>query len=139
MYHSSSGNTKKVAEAIAAAANVAAVAIAQGEKLSESIDLLFIGDGVYAGKMNKATKAFIDSLDGSMVKHAAVFGTYGGRDDAIVAMVAGLKARGVHVCAEPFGCKGQSWFIGNRNHPNKEDLDSAAKFTRDVLKSIKDQ
>ena len=137
MYHSSTGNTKKIAEAIASAANVSAETITENYKLSEPIDLLFIGDGVYAAKMSKKTSLFIDTLNSSLVKNAAVFGTYGGQDKAIVAMTALLKNKDIHVCTESFACKGQSWFLANRNHPNKADLDNAIKFANDIISSIK--
>ena len=136
MYHSSTGNTKKVAEAIAAAVGASAEAITKDHKLSAPIDLLFVGDGIYAGQINKKTKAFIGMLNSSLVKNAAVFGTYGGQDKAITTMTALLKDKGIHVCAESFACKGQSWFAGNRKHPDKADLDDAAKFGNDIIKSI---
>lgn len=62
MYHSSTGNTRKVSEAIVSAANVSDVAITESYKLSEPVDLLFVGDGIYAAKMNKNTKAFISTF-----------------------------------------------------------------------------
>ena len=136
MYHSSTGNTKKVAEAIATAANISAEEIIENYALTEPVDLLFIGDGIYAGKMNSKTKSFINTLNSSMVKNAAVFGTYGGQDKVIAAITACLKEKDIHVCTESFACKGQSWFLANRNHPNKADLDRAAKFGDDIIQSI---
>ena len=134
VYHSSSGNTKKVAQAIAAAAKVSAEEIVPGFNLSQPVDLLFVGDGIYAGKMNKRTKAFLDALDGSLVKNAAVFGTYGGQDKVIADITALLKGKGINVCAESFVCKGQAWLFANRKHPNEHDLDGATKFGNDIIK-----
>ena len=136
LYHSSTGNTKKVAEAIASAANVSAEEITESYTLSDPVDLLFIGDGVYAAKMSRQTKSFINTLNSSLVKNAAVFGTYGGQDKAIVAMKALLKENGIPVCAESFACKGQAWLVANRNRPNKEDLGSAVQFGNDIIRSI---
>ena len=136
LYHSSTGNTKKVAEAIASVANISAEVITENDKLSEPIDLLFIGDGIYAAKMNKKTRAFIDALDGSLVKNAAVFGTCGGQDKVIGTMKELLKGKGINVCAESFLCKGQAWMVANRNRPNKADLESAIKFGQAIIKSI---
>ena len=135
-YHSSTGNTKKVAEAIAAAVNASPEAMTEGCKISEPIDLLFIGDGIYAGKMSKKTKAFIDQLDGSLVKNAAVFGTYGGQDKVIAAIKERLTEKGIPVCARSFLCKGQAWLVGNRNHPNQADLEEAARFARTVIDAM---
>ena len=136
MYHSSTGNTKKIAEAIAAAVNVSAEAITENAQLSEPIDLLFIGDGIYAGKMSKKTQAFIGTLTGESVKNAAVFGTYGGQKKVIATMTALLQEKGIRVCGESFACKGQAWLGGNRNHPNQADLDNAARFGTDIIQSV---
>ena len=137
MYHSLTGNTKKVAEAIALTAGVSAEAMMKNSRLSEPIDLLFIGDGIYAGRMNSKTRKFIEKLDGSLVKNAVVFGTYGGLDTAIIAMTELLKARGISVCADRFSCKGQSWFFANRQHPNKEDMELVHAFAARMIESVK--
>ena len=138
VYHSMTGNTKKIAETLAKIANVPAEAITENYKITEAIDLLFIGDGIYAGKMNKKTKTFIQTLDVSLVKNVAIFGTYGGQDKVIHDMVTMLTKQGVNVCEETFECKGQAWFIANRNHPNQTDIDNANKFGTNIIKSIKD-
>ena len=138
IYHSMTGNTKKIAEVLARIANVQAEAITENYKLSEAIDLLFIGDGIYAGKMNKKTRTFIQTLDVSLVKNAAVFGTSGGQDKAIHDMTTMLKKQGVNVCDETFVCKGRAWFIANRNHPDQTDTDNATRFGTNIIKSIKD-
>lgn len=131
MYHSKTGNTKIVAEAIAKAVHSTAVQITD-KIVFDSADLLFIGDGVYGMKPNKITEEFIKSLDPNKVKNAAVFGTYGGQKKAIVVMKELLKKQGINVVEESFGCKGKSWFILNRNHPDMNDLDGAQQFAKRV-------
>jgi flavodoxin len=131
MYHSKTGNTKKVAETIAKAMGTTAVQIT--DKINfDSADLLFIGDGVYGAKPNKITEEFIKTLDPNKVKSVAVFGTYGGQKKAIVAMTEMLKKQGINVMEESFGCKGKSWFILNRKHPDLNDLQGAEKFAKKV-------
>jgi flavodoxin len=131
LYHSKTGNTKKVAEAIGKAVGTVAVQIT--DKINfDSADLLFIGDGVYGMKPNKATAAFIKTLDPNKVKNVAVFGTYGGQKKAIILMKELLKNQGINVIEESFGCKGKSWFILNRNHPDANDLDNAQQFAKKV-------
>lgn len=48
MYHSQTGNTRKLAESMAGALGVTAEKIADSS-IVEPVDMLFIGDGVYAG------------------------------------------------------------------------------------------
>ena len=136
LYHSSTGNTRKVAEAISSALNVKAEMITASYKLLEPVDLLFIGDGIYAAKMSRKTKAFIGTLDSSLVKNAAVFGTCGGQDKVIGTMKGLLKDKGINVCDESFLCKGRAWFFVNRNHPDKADLEGAVRFGQDVVGAV---
>ena len=139
VYHSMTGNTKKVAEAIASVANVLAEAVTKDYKLSEAVDLLFIGDGIYASQMNKNTKAFIQNLDASLVKKVAVFGTNGGQDKVVQDMISMLKERGIDVCDETFLCKGQAWIFANRKHPDSTDIDNATQFAKDIIKLIENK
>ena len=131
VYHSKTGNTKKVAEAIAKGVGTTAVQITDKIKF-DSADLLFIGDGVYGMKPDKVTNEFIKTLDPSKVKSVAVFGTYGGQKKAIVVMKEMLRKQGINVVEESFGCKGKSWFILNRSHPDTNDLNDAQQFAKKV-------
>lgn len=133
MYHSKTGNTKKLAEAMAEALGIAAEAIGENslvEPIDEPIDMLLIGDGVYAGGPDRITASFIKTLNGSLVKNAAVFGTFGGQRKAITIMKELLKKQGINAADESFGCRGKSWAIFNRKHPNGEDLQAAKAFAK---------
>jgi flavodoxin len=131
MYHSRSGNTKKVAEAIAKAVGVTAVQIGDNNDF-DAADVLFIGDGVYGGKPNIKTEKFIKSLNGEKVKKVAVFGTYGGQTKGLDMMKELLKGQGISVAEEGFGCKGKSWFFLNRSHPDSNDLKAAGDFAKKI-------
>lgn len=133
MYHSKTGNTKKLAESMAGALGVSADKIAESS-IVEPVDMLFIGDGVYGGRPDISTVNFIRTLNGSLVRNAAVFGTYGGQKKAMEIMKGLLKEQGINVSDESFGCRGKSWAIFNRKHPSTEDLQAANEYARRVLK-----
>ena len=140
MYHSKTGNTKKLAESMAGALGVAAEEIGEKslvEPIEEPIDMLFIGDGVYAGGPHRVTASFIKTLNGRVVKNAAVFGTFGGQKKAITIMKELLRKQGINVLDESFGCRGRSWGILNRKHPSVEDLSAAKEFAKGAAKDIK--
>ncbi|MHB1394576.1 MAG: flavodoxin family protein, partial [Clostridia bacterium] len=120
MYHSKTGNTKKLAESMAGALGTSAEQISPNS-LVEPIDMLFIGDGVYMGGPDSVTASFIKTLNGRLVKNAAVFGTFGGQKKAITIMKELLKKQGINVLDESFGCRGKSWAILNRKHPSSDD------------------
>ncbi len=135
MYHSKTGNTKKLAESMAGALGIAAEEITENSlvvPIDEPIDMLFIGDGVYAGRPDRVTASFIRTLNGSLVKNAAVFGTYGGQKKGITIMKELLRKQGINAVDESFGCRGKCWAIFNRKHPSEEDLQAAKTFAKEL-------
>lgn len=138
MYHSTTGNTKKLADAIANSLDLTAEPLSkEAIALTEPVDLLFLGDGLYAGKPNKRTQAFIETLDPKLVRNVAVFATYGGQDKIGADLKQLLQSRKLKVVGEPFVCKGQSWLFVNRGRPNDADLYDVSEFARSVVTSVK--
>jgi flavodoxin len=74
-YQSRGGNTKAVAEAIAKASGVTAETI--DTPISEPIDLLFIGGGIYAFRLDNDLERFIKTLDLEIIKSVVAFSTGG--------------------------------------------------------------
>lgn len=74
-FQSRGGNTKAVAEIIAKMAGVKA------EKaevtLDEYVDILFVGGGVYMGKMDESLYHFLEKLDVDKVGELVCFSTSG--------------------------------------------------------------
>ena len=133
MFHTTTGNTGKVAEAIAAAAGVKAESIEGAVLPSEPIDLLFIGDGLYGGKAHKKTTEFINSLGTGKVKNAAVFATYGGQAHIGEIITKHLRDKGINVIGEPYTCKGKCWIFINRRHPDETDFEKAREFAKTMI------
>ena len=137
MYHSSTGNTKKLAHIIADSMHTEAEPIGEASgSFTQPVDILFIGDGIYAGKPNKKTIAFIESLNPEMVKHAAVFATYGGQAKIGKDIKSLLEKQGIKMLGEPFACKGQAWFFMNRHHPDSSDVDRTKHFAESIRSKI---
>ncbi len=134
VYHTTTGNTRKVAEAVAAAAGVKAESIEDSELSSAPVDLLFVGDGLYGGKPHKKTVAFISSLDPGKVKNAAVFATYGGQARIGEELKKHFQEKGIHLIGEPFTCRGRAWIFINRSHPDESDLNRARAFAKAAVK-----
>ena len=138
MYFSRGGSTKKVADAIAQAVG------AKGEEVppaypADNIRLLFLGSGIYGGKIDRHMKEYIETLNGNKVKNAALFGTSGnGRDDAIRQMREMLTSRGIHVLDESFVCKGKFFGFFNRKFPDGDDLKRAQEYASKVAGGIKE-
>lgn len=139
VYHSSTGNTKKLALAIADALHVPAETASDSTMhAGEPIDLLLLGDGIYAGKPSKAVIAFVGQLTPQAVKNAAIFATYGGQKKIGAELQALLESKGVRVIAEPYLCRGKAWVIANRSHPNEAEIQGARAFAEAAVAQLKE-
>ena len=137
IYHSSTGNTEKLAREIAVTLNVQAEPLGEDPiSFSEPVDLLFIGDGIYFGKANKRTRSFIERLDPKMIKNVAIFATYGGQAKIGTDIKELLQNKGIRVVDEPFTCKGQTWVFINRNYPNETDLSKVRKYVKNAVSKV---
>lgn len=136
MYHTTTGNTGKVAETVATAVGVKAELIEDDVLSSTPVDLLFIGDGLYGGKAHKKTIALISSLSPDTVKNAAVFATYGGQAHIGEDIKKLLQDKGIHVIGAPFTCKGRAWLLINRRHPDEADLNKAREFAEATMEKL---
>jgi flavodoxin len=128
-YFSKTGNTKKVADAIANAAGVKA--IPASEYQAAPADLLFIGGAIYGGAIDPAFAAFLDTLDAQAIKSTALFCTYMSSPKARDQMKAVLAAKGIPVAAT-FTCKGK-FLLFNRKHPSEADLGEAREFAAKLV------
>ncbi len=130
IYLSRSGNTKKLAEAIAEAVGVQAESLGNGAQMEA--DILFLGASVYWGGIDSKVKSYIEELDPTKVKEVVVFSTSSLAERAFPDIEKRLSKRGIRVAKENFYCRG-SFAALHRGRPNADDLRDAAKFTKDVL------
>ncbi len=131
-YHSKGGNTRKVAEAIAQRAGVAAQPLDAAEKL-EGVDLLFIGGGIYAGSPLKALKKALAALTAEQVRSVAFFYTHAEPSSAFDgAFKAALTDPAIAVLDEVYHCKGR-FFLMHKGHPDAADLQNAATFAQKTM------
>ncbi|MCX6097073.1 MAG: flavodoxin [Caldiserica bacterium] len=133
VYQSTTGNTKKVAEAIASAAGCVAEPVSTAT-VSEPADMLFLGAAIHGGDVDPSIKTFIEGLDPALVKEVTVFSTGFEQDkEKAVGIMKGLVAqRGIAVTDKCYFCRGR-FLLFNRRHPDDEDLAGAAEFARSIL------
>jgi len=128
-YFSKTGNTKKVADTIAKAAECKATPVADYQPAPA--DLLLIGGAIYGGVIDPALTAFLDALDSLAVKRVALFSTYMSSPKALDQMKERLAAKGIPVI-DTFACKGKL-LLFNIKHPSKADLDEARQFATKLV------
>lgn len=127
-YFTRSGNTKKLAVAIADAIGVEAKEVS--EPLKEPVDILFLGSSVYAAGVDDAVKKFIaDNREniGTLYNFstaALISSTY-----KQIQKIA--REHGVKVAEEEFHCRG-SFTVMHKGRPNQEDMNAAAAFAKKI-------
>ena len=124
-YYSRSGNTKAVAEAIARAAETAAVSVDRKDAgLTEQVDILFIGGALYAYGIDRHLKEYLKTLKPGCGRQAVVFSTSWVSRHAIDLIGSALAEAGVPVAEEAFYVKGK---------PSAAQQEEAAAFARRFL------
>ena len=130
VYYSLTGNTRRVAEAIATELDVAAEDVKAKDRLAED-SFVFLGAGKYGPLQGWGLKRFIDRNDFHGRK-VALFGTSGdGTGREVGALEELAAAKGAEI-AGSFHCRGEFLFLVNRGHPTSQDLANARRFAREM-------
>ena len=126
-YYTKTGNTKKLADALAGELGVEARPIS--DPVTEPVDLLFLGNSYYAFNIDPEVRAFIASLDKEKVGEIVNFGSAAMMNSTIKKVKAEADKVGIPVDSKEFHCKGE--FRGlHKGRPNEADLKAIADFAR---------
>ena len=101
-YLSRSGNTRKIAQAIAEGAGVEAVSITEEKQITEPVDVLFLGGAPYANIMAPELRAYAESLDASKVGKVILFTTSNWSRRTVLALKKLLREKNIAVADECF-------------------------------------
>ena len=129
-YHSRTGNTKKLADAIGSAVNVRAETT--DIPLSEPIDILFLCSAVYAAGVDNKIKDFISSLDASKVKNVVNISTAAILPSTYSQVAKLLEAKRIHLDSREFHCRGK-FTLMHSGRPNTKDLDDVKAFAQSIV------
>ena len=130
-YYTKTGNTKKLAEAIAKELGVEALPIS--EPVNEKVDLLFLGNSYYAFNIDPEVRAFVASLDKAKIGKIVNFGSAAMLNSTYKKVKAEADKAGITMDEKEFHCKGE--FKGLRKgRPNEEDIQAAVQFARQYKK-----
>ena len=129
-YYTKTGNTKRLAEALAAAIGVEALPITA--PLTERVDVLFLGNSYYAFSIDPEVRAYVRSLDKAMVGKIVNFGTAAMLNSTWKKVKAEADRAGIPMDEREFHCRGE--FKGaHKGRPNEEDQKAAAAFARQIV------
>ncbi len=124
-YYSKSGNTKLLAEAIGKGVGVIPISVDEDSaKITEDLDVLFIGGALYAYGLDKVMNEYLAGIDGSKVKKAVVFSTSWISKHSIDLIKKALVAKGIEVADE-------TCYV--RNKPKDKQLAEAEAFAKKFI------
>jgi flavodoxin len=129
-YYTKTGNTKKLADAIAKVLGVEALPIST--PIDEAVDILFLGNSYYAFSIDPEVIKFIDSLNKDMVGKIVNFGSAAMLNSTWKKVKKESDKVGISLDEREFHCKGE--FKGlHKGRPNEEDLMAAKDFAKKFL------
>ncbi len=132
-YYTQTGNTKRLAEAIAKELGVEALPISV--PITEKVDVLLLGNSYYAFTIAPEVRDFVAGLDKDKVGRIVNFGTAAMMNSTYKKVRAVAATRGIPVLDKEFHCKGE--FKGmNKGRPNADDIKAAIDFVRNLKKEL---
>ena len=124
-YYSKFGHSKQMAEAIEDIVGAKAATVA--EPLSESVDTLYLGAGVFLGMVNSAFMDFIATLTPDKVGRVVCFGSCAIINSPVPQMRKALESRGITVSPQEFTCRGSMGPV-HGGHPDTQDIEAFRQF-----------
>ncbi len=129
-YYTKTGNTKRLAEAVAKAVGAEAKPIS--EPVAEKADILFLGNSYYAFSIDPEVRNFIKALDKEKVGKIVNFGSAAMLNSTYKKVKAEADKVGIEVDEREFHCKGE--FKGlHKGRPNDDDIKAAAEFAKSII------
>ena len=132
-YYTKTGNTKRLAEAVAGA--VGAEALPISVPVTEPVDVLFLGNSYYAFSIDPEVRKFVASLDKKLVGRIVNFGSAAMLNSTYKKVKAEADKVGIPMDEREFHCKGE--FKGlHKGKPDEADLKAAAEFAAKIAEGI---
>lgn len=128
-YYTRSGNTEKLAKAIAEKLDLTAETVEK--PLEDSTDLLFLGCSYYAFDMDPQVKSFLRE-NKTMIGKVVCFGTSAMIKSMKKPMKKVLDELGIELAEDEFHCSG-SFGPMHKGKPDAEDLKAAQRFAVSLI------
>ena len=129
-YYTKTGNTRRLAEAVASA--VGAEALPLEAPVDEPVDILFLGNSYYAFSIDPEVRRFIQSLEKGKVGRIVNFGSAAMLNSTWKKVKAEADKVGIPMDEREFHCKGEFKGI-HKGKPDADDLAAAAAFAKKIV------
>lgn len=131
-YYTRSGNTKKLADAVAEAVGVSAEEISVS--LTDKVDVLFLGSSPYGFDMDSAVRDFIER-NHEKIGTLVCFGSSASGMSTFKKIKALSEEKGVTVFEDYYNCPGHFMLL-HKNRPNESDLAEVSSFAKLALAKL---
>lgn len=128
-YYSKFGHSAKMAEIVGQVIGTKPETV--NVPIDTETETLYLGAGVFLGKVDGSVEKFINTLTPEKVKRVVCFGSSAIIDSPVPQMQKLLKARGINVDERAFTCRGSMGPL-HAGHPNQQDLDNLRQFIEKV-------
>ena len=129
-YYTKTGNTKRLAEAVANAVGVEALPIST--PVTEPVDILFLGNSYYAFTIDPEVRDFVRGLDKNKVGKIVNFGSAAMLNSTYKKVKGEADKVGVPMDDREFHCKGEFKSI-HKGKPDEADMKAAAEFAKRIM------
>ena len=130
-YYTKTGNTKRLAEAVAKA--IGAEALPLSSPIEEPVDILFLGNSYYAFSIDPEVREFIRKLDRNKVGRIVNFGSAAMLNSTYKKVKVEADKAGIPMDEREFHCRGEFKGI-HKGRPNAADLVAAAEFAKTIIR-----
>ncbi len=126
-YYTKTGNTKRLAEAVAKELGVEALPISA--PVDEKVDYLFLGNSYYAFNIDPEVRAFVASLNKNKVGKIVNFGSAAMLNSTYKKVKEAADKVGIPMDEKEFHCRGEFKGI-HKGRPNENDIAEIVKFVQ---------
>ena len=126
-YYTKTGNTKRLAEAMAKELGVEALPIS--EPVNEKVDYLFLGNSYYAFTIDPEVRTFVSTLDKDKIGKIVNFGSAALLNSTYKKVKEVADKAGIAMDEKEFHCKGEFKGI-HKGRPNQNDIQDAVAFVK---------
>ena len=124
-YFSRGGNVRAMAEALGRGAGVDPVSVDDPDsRITEHVDLLFIGGAIYGFQLDKALKAYLEDLPEGLIDEAVCFGSSTLTRRPIYLIQDYLKRKGIKISKQA---------VFSRSRPNDDLLGVIEYFAQNEM------
>lgn len=124
-FYTKTGNTKRLAEAIAEEFGIEALPLSA--PITEAVDILFLGNSYYAFTIDPEVRSFIASLSKDKVGKIVNFGSAALLNSTWKKVKAEAEKVGIPMDEKEFHCKGEFKML-HKGKPDANDLRAAREF-----------